>query len=103
MFALLLSLAATPAALAPGPAVAPGLALLDGNPGWALCAIVGDKLAASAQGSKRLSSVVSGQDVRDLLNVSQTRCLLDDDDDCLVDLKTTLKVRYVLVTNLRQL
>jgi hypothetical protein len=104
MYAVILSLAAIPVAVSTGPEAAPSLALLDGNPDWALCAVVGSKLAASAQSSKRLSRVVSGQDLRDLLNVSQTRCLLDTDNaDCLVDLTNTLKVRYVLVTNLRQL
>jgi hypothetical protein len=104
MLTLILSLAATPAALSPAAEAAPGLALLDGNPDWALCAIVEGKLAAAAQNSKRLSSVVRGQDVRDLLNVSQTRCLLDANNaECLIDLTTTLKVDYVLVTDLRQL
>lgn len=102
MNALLLSLSLL---AAESPSVqGPGLAFLNGNPELALSGIVGEKLAASAQNLGRLSRVVSGQDMADLLNVSQTRCLVEaEDSDCMIQLSETLKVRYVLVSDLRRL
>ncbi len=89
---------------APAIEPAPGLAFLNGNLDFSLSGIVGEKLAAEAQATKRLARVVSAQDLADLLNVSQTRCLVDADDaECMVQINETLKVRYVLVSDLRAL
>lgn len=100
MSPLLLSLAL----LSPADQPPPGLAFLNGNPDLNLSGVIGEKLAAEAQGTQRLARVVSAQDLADLLNVSQTRCLVNADDaECMVQINETLKVRYVLVSDLRQL